>query len=206
KPARRLSFKDFTKEEVKTLDRVFKTGAESCLQAMDTMCKTTWKLQGIKFLEGASPEAAALMKPAEGRQIIVVQMTVGRDIPTVCLLVMSRQGAEQITNVLTHNQREGMGPDVVQLVLMEWANILITAILNAFANTIGGAIVSTPPSVVDWPTQEVIARATRELSDIPERNLLVRVQYYCEPLKADCETLFIFRADSMNRLVGAASA
>ena len=201
-PARPKSFKDFSADQVKMLERIFRNGAETCLQAMDTMCKQTWKLSGIRFLDGTSPEVTALMKPSEGRQVIVVQMTVGRDIPTVCLLVMSHQGAEQITNLLTHNQREGMGPDVVQLVLMEWANILITAILNAFANSIGGAIVSTPPSVVDWPTQEVIARATRELSDLPERNVLVRVQYLCDPLKADCETLFIFRADSMNKLLG----
>jgi chemotaxis protein CheY-P-specific phosphatase CheC len=168
---------------------------------MDAMCKARWKVAGIRFISGASPDIAAIMDPSYARQVTSVQMLLAKDIPAVCLVLISRQGAQQITRLLAQNQHGDTGPDVTHLVLTEWANILLTAILDAFANILGSARATTTPSLVEWPPEEVLPRSIKELSDLPERSALVRVQYSCEGLGADCETLFIFRADSMSRLL-----
>lgn len=201
KASLRQTLKDLTSEQYKSLEDIFRSGSESCLRTMDAMWKARWKVAGVRFLSGASPEVADIMDASYVPQVTSAQMLLAKDIPAVCLVFISRKGAQQIMRLLTQNQRGETGQELIHLVLTEWANILITAIIDAFGNILGSARVSATPSLVEGPPEEVLPGSIKELSDVPERSVLVRVQYSCEGLGADCETLFIFRADSMSKLL-----
>lgn len=190
---------EITQQQVERLANLFKASADSSIKAMDTMCKTSWTLEGIQLHEGTGSECAALADQIVQKQIIAVQMIVAKDIPMMCFCISSKEGADKIARSLMHNESQP-NEDIVRLVLMEWANILITAVLNVFANATGNAILSSPPELLEWPVREIISRASKELCDLPDRIFLAHTEFASEKLGADCETLFLFRVDTVRKL------
>ncbi|HAZ08094.1 MAG TPA: hypothetical protein DCZ01_06140 [Elusimicrobia bacterium] len=188
--------KEFSAEQRDALERLFISSGESCAQAMTKMSKAPWTPIKTQLLAATSAEFLSLADRGHRMQVIPVQITVKKTIMIVGLVMMSKNAAEQITRAVTKNAAPTLDGELVKSMMLEWTNILVTAVVNAFANQLGKVIVSSSPRILDWPVKDLITRVPRELSDNPERVMAAYNTFSCKSLEADCETLFIFRTDN----------
>lgn len=193
---RKKEAKEFSAEQRGDLEKLFISSGESCAQAMTKMSKAPWIATKTQLLAATSAEFLSLAERGHRMQVIPVQITVKKTIMIVGLVMMSKNAAEQITRAVTKNAAPALDGELVKSMMMEWTNILVTAVVNAFANQLGKVIVSSSPRILDWPVKDLITRVPRELSDNPERVMAAYNTFSCKNLEADCETLFIFRTDN----------
>lgn len=193
---RKKEAKEFSAEQRGDLEKLFISSGENCAQAMTKMSKASWIATKTQLLPATSAEFLSLAERGHRMQVIPVQITVKKTIMIVGLVMMSKNAAEQITRAVTKNAAPALDGELVKSMMMEWTNILVTAVVNAFANQLGKVIVSSSPRILDWPVKDLITRVPRELSDNPERVMAAYNTFSCKNLEADCETLFIFRTDN----------
>src|SRR5262249_55069544 len=156
--------------------------------------KAPWQMARIEFLDGAKPETATALSSLNA-QSLALQMAIAQNIPAVCLFSASPEGTLRIAQILNRRRARLTKQTATDSLPIEWGRILMTAILDTFSRVAGKAVVGTEPALTKWSGAQALSEGMRELSDLPERSVLVRIRYLCKKLEADCETLFILRTD-----------
>jgi chemotaxis protein CheY-P-specific phosphatase CheC len=119
-----------------------------------------------------------------------------------CLFLVPKEGSEKMAALLTRNlSAKNLGEDIVKLATLEWANIMITNTINVFSDSLGSAMLSSPPEFMEAPIQEVIQKASDRIADAPNQTVFALSGYSCESLGICCETLFVLRADSLSKFI-----
>ena len=132
---------------------------------------------------------------------IPVQIFVKKTLLIIGLVLASKETAQKLAQAATFNKAEPLDDEMTKSMLMEWTNILITAVLNVFANTMGNTILSSSPKILEWPVEDIITRVPKELSDMPERILIAHARFTSKGMSADCETMFFFRVDYVPKML-----
>lgn len=185
------------------LKEILANGAARGVGALNEIFNVSWTSSETSLLQGA-PTAGALDGLFDGAaDSVAVRMTVQGEMPAVCLFLVNREGAEKIAALLA----PGSASDGdVNLVAMEWANILMTNILNAFADARGGSILSSPPEFDEAPPAELIVEAVRKLGADPLRAFATRNRFASPSLGVACDAVFILAEESVGRLATTAAA
>jgi len=192
-----------TAQEAETLKEILESGAKRCVDALGIMCNTPWVLSGIELFQGSDEKPKLLISSTDPWESVSIQMTVATDVPMICLFVVSRPAAKRMAALMTRDKSsEGPSKEVVDLATLEWANIMITNILNVFADTAGSAILSSPPSLMQSPIPNLIMDASHQICELPGRVVLAQNKFSCAGLGIDCATLFVLHADCLKKLIG----
>jgi two-component system chemotaxis response regulator CheY len=186
------------------LKRILVAGGVRGGAALSALFKVPWAETGSWIHEG-KPAAGALDGLLEGASdSVAVRMSVKGEMPAVCLFLVDRDTSEKIAELLAPGSLGSGDAESARLVAMEWANILMTNLLNAFAAARGGAILSSPPEFDEAPPAVLAAEAVRSLRLAPEQTFLTRSRFVSEGLGAACDTLLVLPAESVRRLSASA--
>ena len=79
---------------------------------------------------------------------------------------------------------------------------MITNLLNVFADTMGSAILSTPPEFLAKSVPDIIKQASGQIFSSLGSRVLAKNKYSCESLGIVCETIFMLHVDSLDKLIG----
>lgn len=192
-----------TAQEAETLKDILQTGSKRCVDALGIMCNAPWVLSGIELFQGSDEKPKLLISSTEPWESVSIRMTVATDVPMICLFVASRPAAQRMAALMTRDKSpKGPSREVVDLATLEWGNIMITNILNVFADTAGSAILSSPPSLMQSPIPELIMDASHQICDLPGRVVLAQNEFSCAGLGIDCVTLFVLHADCLKKFIG----
>ncbi len=140
---------------------------------------------------------------SELNDIVFVQMSVSNDVPIMGLfgaphgqfLKMAQKMLEAHFQKL--NDKEG----AVNLMILEWANIIITNFLNVFADALGYAVMSSPPELINTSVEDAIKKASSEISDVANKVVAAHIRFSCPDWAASCETILMVRSDCLDRIL-----
>ncbi len=180
---------------------MLKPATEKCVEALNVLSQSKWVMTGMDVYERTSYDMQAF--PPEVKDIVFVQMSVSTDVPVIGLfgaphdqfVKMAQKMLEAHFSSLTDKD------SAIKLMILEWANIIITNFLNTFADALGYAVMSTPPEVVDSSVEEAIRKASSEISDVAKKILAAHIRFSCLEWNASCETILMVREDCLDRIL-----
>ena len=182
------------------LRTILETGGDRGASALSALFKVPWTAAGEWLHEGAASAGALDGLLDAGTESVAVRMSVKGEMPAVCLFLVTREASEKIAELLAPGSLGSGDEESARLVAMEWANILMTTLLNAFAAASGGSILSSPPEFDEATAADLVSEAVRKLGLEPGQAFLTRSRFASAGLDAACETVMILPADSVRRL------
>jgi len=187
------------------LEGILRDGSGRGAAALGALFKVPWNAAGDWVHAGALSDGSLGGLDARAESV-AVRMTVQGALPAVCLFLVARDASEKIAELLAPGSLGSGDEESARLVAMEWANILMTTLLNSFAAANGSAIISSPPEFDEAAPAELVAEAARKLGVEPGATFLTRSRFTSAGLDASCETVLILPADAVSRLTFSASA
>jgi chemotaxis protein CheY-P-specific phosphatase CheC len=120
------------------------------------------------------------------------------------LLLAAHESAERMSTRMIENVGGGgFGADTVKVVAAEWANLMITGVLNAFSDILREGIMCTPPEILEETAPAALILALNQ-GGPPADAIVCEIGFACPSLSVECELWFVVRAELARRLVAAA--
>ena len=180
---------------------MLKPATEKCVEALNVLSQSKWVMTGMDVYERTSYNMQVF--PPEVKDIVFVQMSVSNDVPVMGLFGAPHDQFLKMAQKMLESHFSSLADKdgTVRLMILEWANIIVTNFLNVFADALGYAVLSTPPEIIDSSVEEAIRKSSVEISDIAKKVLAAQIRFSCLEWNASCETILMVREDCLDRIL-----
>ena len=200
-PAPKAAASDSKDDGLALLKDVLESGGARCAGALTGMARQPWKPTGLFMHDHATLSKELASLPATGPAPIMVKMTVSRELPITGLFLASTDSANKMAETLAPGLP--FGGDTIKVVAAEWANIMITNVLNAFSEALGESILCSPPELLEGSLATILQRAIAPRPGAWDVPLIGQNLLACKPAGAECEVWFVMSPECVKRLQGA---
>ena len=183
--------------QMAALELFFQGVPDRSAEQMTRWCKATWDLDLIMYRAPSKQPFDLILQRLLLAKAVSVQITLRQSVKIVGLALLPLASVENMAAAVARKRPETLSQSEIDLLLTEWANVVIASVVNLFANKMGTILLGSSPEILKLNAEEILDWIPKTLGDKPDKLSAVLSQYSCGSLAATCETLFFLTTDCL---------